>query len=445
MSDTDLRLWKHQAQFVESPWRFPEAFYHFLIGGYGCGKSFSIVMLILKIAKTYWAQPCSGILASSTISLLKKTVMQDLLKVLESSKIPYKYNQSDNILQLGAVKFYMIGTDDPGRVYGYSVSFAIADELDELPIDKCQEFVRAITERVRVTFPRGQKPFVCMPTTAQGLKGIFAVVEGFKDANIPYILIKGRTKDNLANSPSYIENLYRQYTKVEQEAFLEGEFRNLNEGRVYGEYDDVKHDVDPFALKEDETVYVGVDFNSGYTKAVALAKRQKKLYVVKDFSFKSIGDIPRILRQHFPKPMQIILIPDASGKEIMAGYAREIRLHNIQLKMAYVNPSITERIFIVNKLFRNGRAFLFKRDAKDYSLALKVRQFDEAGRPSKGRGPKAPDHVCDAGDGAFYRLVGFDADFKDIWDIAQPLRGNKTGEASLRIRDESEIFTASED
>lgn len=443
MAEQKIQLWRHQAQFLESPWRFEDIFYHFLIGGYGCGKSFSIVMLIVKIAKLYYTQPCTGILSSSTISLLKKTVIQDLIKVLEASKIPYRYNQADNIVQIGAVKFYLIGSDDPGRVYGYSVSFAICDELDELPIDKCQEFVKAITERVRVPFPRGKKPFVCMPTTAQGLKGIFATIHGFRENGIPYVMIKGRTKDNLANDPTYVRNLYRQYTELEQKAFLEGEFVNLNEGRVYGEYDDTVHDVDRIDIGDDEVIYVGQDLNSGFSKAVALVKRDCDLYIVKDFSFKSVGDIPRVLRQHFPS-QRIVWVPDASSKEIMAGYAKEVRQYKIEIKIAYVNPSITERIFIVNKLFRQGRMYLVKKDAKDLSLALKVRQFDETGKPSKGRGTKAPDHLCDALDIVCYRIVGFDADFKDIWELAKPMRGNKTGEASLRVRPEDEVFTSTE-
>jgi hypothetical protein len=439
--DQTITLWKHQAQFIDSPWKYPTVKYHFLVGGYSSGKSFSVVMLMIKIAKLYWSQPVSGILASTTISLLKKTIVADLEKVLQASKIPYKYDQNANIISIGAVKFYLLASEQPALIYGYNCSFSIVDEIDELPLEKCMEVIKAVTERTRVTFPRGKAPFLMFPSTAQGLRGLYASTIEFKEKGIPHVIIRGQTKDNLANDPSFIENLYLQYSKLEQDAFLNGMFVNLHEGRVYGEYDDTKHDVDRFEIADDETIYVGQDINTGYAKAVALVKKDCNLFVIKDFSFKSVGDIPRLLRQHFPT-QKIIWVPDASSKEIMAGYAREIKHYGIQIKMAYVNPSITERIFIVNKLFRSNRLFLVRKDAKELSMALKIRQFDETGKPSKGRGSKAPDHMSDCIDIVCHRIVGFDPDFKGIWELAAPMRGNKTGEAGMRIRPEEEIFSA---
>jgi len=441
--DHNITLWKHQVQMLEAPWRWPEIEYFFMPAGYGAGKSHTIAMLCLKIAKLYYAQPVTIILASTTIALANKTFVAILKRIMISAGIEFKHNENKNILSIGKVEFYIIPSEQPQDIFGINASAAIVDELDELPLDKAVSLVTAIKERTRVTFPRGKAPFMIYPTTAQGLKGLFAVVTDFQNKGIPHVIIRGKTKDNLVNDPRYITGLYKKYTDNEAKAYLEGEFVNLSEGRVYGEYDSEQHDVDRFEVMDDDIVYVGLDLNSGFSKAVAVVKRDRKLYVVKDFSFKSIGDVPRHLRNHFPS-QEIILIPDASGKEIMAGYAKEIRMYRIKIKMAYVNPSITERIFIVNKLFRMGLAYLVKKDTKEYSLALKVRQFDETGKPSKGRGSKAPDHLCDSGDGAFYRIVGFDSDFKDIWDLAAPMRGNRTGDASLRIRSEEEIFTSQE-
>ena len=50
---------------------------------------------------------------------------------------------------------------------------------------------------------------------------------------------------------------------------------------------------------------------------------------------------------------------------------------------------------IVNKMFKTGKLFVSK-ECKELVLALKTRQFDMNGKPEKGKGPKDPDHICDA-------------------------------------------------
>ena len=430
---------------LEAPWRWPDVGYFFMPCGYGAGKSFTIVMLVLKLAKSYYTQPINVILASTTISLLKKTVVADLEKVLNTAKIPYKYDQNSNIISIGAARFFLIPSEQPSLIYGLNVSASIVDELDELPIDKGIELVTAITERTRVMFPRGRKPFSVWPTTAQGLKSLYSVVTDFKERGIPHVIIRGHTKDNLVNSPDYVKRLYSLYSENEAKAFLEGQFVNLNSGRVYSEYDDTYCDVSKrIDIESGEEVYVGQDLNIGYSKAVAGVIRDGTLVIVKDFSFKNFGDAPRFLRQHFPT-QEIHWIPDASTKEVMAGLAKEVKQYNIKVKMAYVNPSITERNFLVNKMFKMGRMKLVTPDTKELSMALKIRQFDESGKPAKGRGPKAPDHIAEALEYLVFRIVGFRSEFRDLWELAKPLRGNRTGEASLRTRGNDEVFTNTED
>lgn len=92
-------------------------------------------------------------------------------------------------------------------------------------------------------------------------------------------------------------------------------------------------------------------------------------------------------------------------------------------------------------MFKMGRMVLVTPDTKELNMALKIRQFDDAGKPAKGRGTKAPDHIAEALEYLVYRIVGFHKDFKDLWELAKPLRGNKTGEASLRTRSEDEVFS----
>ena len=79
----------------------------------------------------------------------------------------------------------------------------------------------------------------------------------------------------------------------------------------------------------------------------------------------------------------------------MAGYYKEIADNNIILHQSPSNPSINERIMIVNKMFKTV-ILIVSKEFKELILALKTRQVNLTGKPEKGKGPKDPDHICDA-------------------------------------------------
>jgi hypothetical protein len=360
-------------------------------------------------------------------TLLRKTLLTDLFKTLESGGIPYSHNKLEHIVVIGTVQFIYIGTASPEQIYAYNFSGFICDELDELPQDKSIEAFTAIQERTRVVLPDGRNPFSIFMTTAQGLRGTYRIIQDLKESGTPFVKIRGLTKDNTTLSPDYVNRLYSLYTDNERSAFLEGNFVDLYTGRVYPEYTESTHLVGSFPIDPNEPVYVGQDINSGFSKGVAFVLRGNALFAIKEYSFEVLGDAPRIIRNDFPMN-DIYWYPDASAKEIMAGYQKEITSMGIKLRMGSINPSVTERIFTVNKLFRMGRLHIFK-ELKQYSIALKTRQFDKRGDPEKGQGSKAPDHICDGSEYVIWRLVSSLPAFKDLYSIV--MRGKENmGEAA---------------
>ena len=97
----------------------------------------------------------------------------------------------------------------------------------------------------------------------------------------------------------------------------------------------------------------------------------------------------------------------------MAGYAMEIRNAGLQLRIASRNPSILERIFIVNKLLKTRRLVICK-SAKRIVEGLKLRQFDKLGKPEKGAGEDSPCHIDDSLEYVIWRIVMSDPDYKDF-------------------------------
>lgn len=420
-SDNELNIcpFKHQNQIVTAPRAYPNFDWFILAGGYGCGKSFSIVLCILDIVRRYNGHDVSVGIGSITITLAQKTIYKDLEAILKRSHSQYRYNAKDNILTIGTVKFFFIAIEQPGNIYAYNLNIFLCDEIDELSQQKVLEANKAIRERTRLTLPDGRIPYIMYFTTVQGYRGLYNVVQTLKKAGQKYVLVRGETRFNTTLSPSYVKSLYAIYDENERMAFLEGRFVNLRAGRVYPDFDESKCTCAPFEINANDVIYIGQDLNSGFSKAAAVIKRNKILYIVKGWSFKEIGTAPALMRQSFVQN-EILWFPDCSGKEVLKGYKQEIIDCGIQCRIGSANPRIIDRVFYVNKLFRLGLLKVF--DTKETEIvneALKTRQYADNGQPEKGKGEEAPDHISDALEYVIYRLVRSDADFMDLKELSR--------------------------
>ncbi len=383
------------------------------------GKSTLDDMLLCDLAERYWQHDVTVALFSNTISLLKKTVVADFVKWMLQTGSRYNFNSSSNVITVGKMRFLLLASGRPEDIYGPNVHVSLSDEMDELEQTKCIEAHRAIQERTRLTLPDGHKPFTVFTTTAQGFKGTYQIIEQYKEAGTPYVLVRGKTKDNTSLDPGYVKRLYSLYTPNEQLAFLEGHFVNLTSGRVYPEFDP-RHEVDPFDIYPNETVHIGQDLNQGYSKAVAFIIRNQTLYAVKEWSFPDIGRAPEAFRHAFP-PNPILWYPDNSGKPILGGYVDEASSFGVEIVWTGRNPSILDRIFNMNKMLRVDRLKVFK-TLKEWPMALRTRGFDKNGVPEKGKGPTSPDHVCDSAEYAAFWIVANMQEFADLYELTPASR-----------------------
>lgn len=384
-----------------------------------CGKSNTIVFLIITLSKRYQGQDVTIALCSTTITLLNKTVILELAKLLKKTGSLFDYNQKDNIITIGTVRFLLIATGQPTDIYGPNVNITLCDEVDELPEQKAIEAHKALSERTRITLPDGRKPFIMYFSTVHGYRGLYKVVQELKESRLPNVLVRGLTKNNTSLDPDYVKRLYAIYDEQERLAYLEGRFVNLQSGRVFGNYDEATCKCEPFEITPKDTIYVGQDLNSGFSKATAIVKRNKCLYIIRGWSFKEIGGAPAIMRNTY-KQNEILWFPDCSGKEILKGYREEIIEHEIECRIGSSNPRILDTVFYVNKLFKMGKLKVFDcRETDEVSEALKVQAYNDMGMPEKGKGEKDPDHFTDSVRYVIYRIVRSDEDFMDLKELSR--------------------------
>jgi len=404
----------HQKVFIKAPDKFPEYEYFFMVAGYNAGKSFTVVLLMLTLATKYNGHYVTIGIGGGTMTLLQKTLLADFSKWCAMAGIAYDFNKNEKVITLGTVSFVVIATTDPALIYAHNFSIFICDEIDELPQEKALAAFTAIQERTRVPLPNGRIPYSMFLTTAQGYRGTYQIVQEMADRGDGFIMVHAKSEDNLSISREWLDRMKSLYSDVEAMVYLEGMFANLTTGRVYYDYDESLHKlkVDPFEITPDDIIHVGQDLNAGFSRGTAIVMRGGVLYAVKGWSFGQIGYAPSMLRAAFPNN-EIRWYPDASGAEIIAGYSQEIRQAGISLRMASFNPSIVDRIFFVNKLFRTGRMLLFPA-CGPLSMALKVRQFNDRGDPEKGKGPTAPDHWGDSFEYVVWRMVYANTVFRDL-------------------------------
>lgn len=420
MIENTMRLLVHQAKLIRSIHSHPNIDYFFLTGGFGCGKSFTVVSLIMAILHWYQGEYLTFGIGGAAIKHLRETVIKDVVSLFERCSIKYRHNSQEGLISVGTITFVYFSLDRPDTIFGHNLSACIADEGGELQEKgRFKESVVAITERLRVplpstlTQPVAREPFFVSTTTAQGLDGVWLFRNFLTNvAKIPYVDIRAKTSDNYNLSKKQLDNLYALYTPDEARVYLEGEYLNLTTGRVYAEFDSTRNVYGGFHITEDDTLYCGQDFNTGYNACVVVIKRGERLYVVDIHHWDVVGDAPRRLRHLYPDN-RIVFIPDASGKEIMGGWMDEFDAYDVELCWNSVNPPISERILVVNKLFRTGGMMVFKRCSKLLDC-LNLRGFDDTGKPVKEKGKDGLDHWGDALEYAAWHIVHHVGGFERI-------------------------------
>lgn len=426
-------LYKHQAASINMVRLHPEIPYIFLIGGFGCGKSYTDVQLCLFLYQCYKDSPVAiqiGVFGV-TIKLLTQTVIADLCRAFDAAGIPYRDNSKAGTVTVGNVIFVYLAMQYPEDIYAFNFTCCLVDEIDELPPEKVKAVVKAVQERNRVRMPGNKyfaerSPFVFFSTTAQGMGGTYNLVKEFDKNGVPYAIIRGRTQDNTSLDPNQIKLLRQLYTPEEARAYLDGEFVNLTIGRVYYAFNRKQHVCMRFPVKPTDVIYVGQDYNNNWNASSECIYRNGVIYMVDSHHWDDMGQGLQRLRELYPEN-RIVMIPDASGKQIMSGWVEEANNYGIELHWNNKNASIVERVMAVNKALQFGRFKIMepltgstglsdvdlRNSLLDKAiLGFETRDYDDNGKPRKGKGPDAVDHSCDSTEYSVWHILhtinGFD-------------------------------------
>ena len=421
---TTIKLLRHQGIILQAPYKYDNIRFFFDVAGYASGKTSALVYCILYACKLLQGKKDAEghnariILGSKNLTFMMKTSVSNLEQTLRLTNTEYKFDKKNNIITIGTVEIYLIPLENPENIYGWSVTQAYLDELSELPPDVCMEAIKSINDRVRQQIDGFRTPFIVSVSSAQGLDGQYMAMEHFKRNGMGYFKVRGETRDNTFLPKSYVENLYKIYNEKERKVYLEGHFMSVKSSLVFSDYDPRLNmlNVDLYdCLEENDTVYIGQDFNNFGCASVACVIKNGAIVVIKDYDIPDIRRAPEIFRYDFPT-QKIVWIPDATSTQFYSQFKKELRANNIKIAYRKSNPLVQDRVFVINKLMYAQRMFVTP-ICKDVEKTLLTHQFDtKTQTPTKG-GKGAPDHIADAMGYAVYHIMCWEKALKDVYSV----------------------------
>lgn len=304
-------------------------------------------------------------------------------------------------------KIFCRSMDNPNKIVGFKIGQAVVDEIDTMPQDKAKNAWRKIIARMRYKL-EGLKNGISVTTTPEGFKFIYnQFVKEVRDnpkLKDLYAVIHASTYDNAKYLPDdYISSLYQSYPPQLIEAYLNGQFVNLNSGAVYPCFDRFAN-ASSQTILAGEPLHIGMDFNVNKMAAIVHVLRGGIPHAVAELT--GIRDTPAMIEkivELWPK-RQINIYPDASGQNTSSKNASLsdlslLRAAKFNVFVNNSNPRVKDRVLSMNTAFMNGkgesRYFVNVDSCPTYAESLEQQAYDEkTGEPDKKSGH---DHANDAG------------------------------------------------
>lgn len=304
--------------------------------------------------------------------------------------------------------------DKPESIIGFKIGHALVDEIDVMPVDKATVAWRKILARMRYNI-KGLRNGIDVTTTPEGFKFVYQQFEKGPRENPElrklYGIIKASTYDNEINlPPDYIPSLLESYPAQLIDAYINGEFVNLDSGTIYCSFKREYNSTDE-TIRPGEPLFIGMDFNVGRMAAVVHVRRDGLPCAVDEFvnGYDTPDMIRRIKERYwrydgvrYVPTCQIRIYPDASGDSRRSVNASQtdialLREAGFSVSVNAANPPVKDRINAMNAMFCNAvgeRRYRVNPDkCPSYVEALEQQPWAKNGEPDKTTGH---DHINDA-------------------------------------------------
>lgn len=380
-----IEILPHQLEFLQS--NAPSTG---LIGGFGSGKS---VIATLKCIEKLKSNPNITIgYYLPTYPLIKSIAFNNFNTYFEKLGIPFTLHETDKKYSTPIGNVILRSLDNPSLIVGYETAYAVIDEADVLSKEKMNKSFKAVVARNRQKMPDKTDNSVDMVSTPEGFKFLYDYY--VKNASERRVMIKAKTLDNPWLPKSYIENLYDTYPLKQLEAYMSGEFVNLESDNVYSYFNrETNHK--SITIQPNEALHVGMDFNITNMNAVIHLERFNIKYAIDEIvGAYDTQQVCALIREKYPNN-RVIIYPDASGKARSTSGKSDhqiLKENRFIIKSPESNPRVRDRVASQNMAFQKQTYFIDINKCPILTEALEQLPYKN-GEPDKTSGF---DHICEA-------------------------------------------------
>jgi len=374
--NVNIGLTPPQKEFCLSKSPFPA-----IIGGLGSGKSRAGTMrlILLMLAD----KGANGGYYMPSYDLLKLRAMPGVEEDLESIGLGFTVNKSDySIVIHGYGKIIFRSYDRPERIIAYETAHAVVDELDTLPKEKASLVWRKVSERHRQKCST-PNTIACVTTPDQGFSG-FIYQKWVKQKQDGYVMVKAPTASNPFLPDGYIEQIRANYDPLLADMYLNGEFVNLSDKKVYHFFDRTKHH-SPRDLKKGDRIHVTIDFNIGGCCSNVYVIDSNKPIAVDEFVSHDTYDFVNNMEKY--KEYKPTVYPDASGKanktNATASDIQIIKQAGFRVDAPDSNPFVRDRINCMNAKLSRFELLVNTDKCPELTTALEHQGYNDKGEPEK--------------------------------------------------------------
>jgi Terminase large subunit, T4likevirus-type, N-terminal len=328
-------------------------------GPIGCGKSQALCQEAIRLS--YINAGRQGLIGAPTYPMLRDATLTSFLEVLGNNGIRHELNKSELVLVMKDTgsRIYFRSVDDFERLRGTNLAWF---GLDELTYTAEEAWLR-LEGRLRDPLARQLCGFAVW--TPKGFDWVYR--KFIQDRVCGYDIVLAEPYENkhiLDKIPDFYERLKSSYDARFFEQEVLGTYLNVQAGVVYQGFKRDRNLRD-MGVERDEPLLWALDFNVDPMSSIVAQKIGEEMRVLDEIvlSRASTAEACQEFQTRYPNHRAgVVVYGDASGQrlqtagttdyQIIREYFRRTSYKSIKLRVPPSNPSVRERIALVNaKLF----------------------------------------------------------------------------------------------
>ena len=327
-----------------------------LIAGFGSGKThvFLHKTFCNHISKKNNKGVSKGWIVYPTYDLADDLFVQPFSELLRNKGISFTYNIAKHrfVTSYGTIKLYQL--QKPQRIIGAELTYIGFDEFDVESYKNCDIAFKKAIGRMR----GAEDCEIYIVSTPEGYHYCHKIF--VEDAGDDRFMVHGKTKDNKYLPDSYIKLMESTYDDKLLQAYMNGEFTNLQQGSTYYGFNREKH-TGQCQYNPSLPIRIGMDWNVDPLCAVVWQQHYQKpnIRVVNEIALHHAGEGDLLtqrmcdtIKDLYPRSI-CMAYPDATGsaRNSSAQYSDIdiVRRNGIKVNVAHINPRVVNRVNAMNK------------------------------------------------------------------------------------------------